>query len=343
MSVHRRAPGGHRIGRAAGRPGGRRHRAAAARLGRRRRATAASSPTPTTSAAARPPFASPTAGPRPGGSPASTGTATSRSSRSTRPARRRSHGRRAAVDVGAAVFGAAATPSGAPAGDRRLRVRRGARIPWPGRPADRRRVEHTAPLASRFVRRGGRRRGGPVHRPQHEPRRRGLLSGAAGRRHAPGARRCARPRRANPAGPGWASRSRPARSRIRLRQSVGLPERDGLLVRGVEDDSLAAKAGILEGDLIVEVAGKAVSEADALVERSRAASCRSRSGSSAAPRSARSSVGGGDAPGRGVGPMVAERAGARARRPRPARTRRRRRTPSSSTPTRARSARSRSG
>jgi len=52
----------------------------------------------------------------------------------------------------------------------------------------------------------------------------------------------------------------------RLRRSVGLPERDGLLVRGVEDDSPASKAGIAEGDLIVEVAGKAVTDADAMVE-----------------------------------------------------------------------------
>jgi serine protease Do len=52
----------------------------------------------------------------------------------------------------------------------------------------------------------------------------------------------------------------------RLRRSVGLPEREGLLVRGVEDDSPAANAGIVEGDLIVEVAGKAVSDGDALVD-----------------------------------------------------------------------------
>ena len=51
-----------------------------------------------------------------------------------------------------------------------------------------------------------------------------------------------------------------------MRQSVGLPAREGLLVRGVEDDSLASKAGILEGDLIVEVGGQAVSEVDALYE-----------------------------------------------------------------------------
>jgi len=52
----------------------------------------------------------------------------------------------------------------------------------------------------------------------------------------------------------------------RLRRSVGLPEREGLLVRGVEDESPAAHAGIVEGDLIVEVAGNAVTDGDALVD-----------------------------------------------------------------------------
>jgi serine protease Do len=52
----------------------------------------------------------------------------------------------------------------------------------------------------------------------------------------------------------------------RLRRSVGLPERDGLLVRGVEDGSSADKAGIVQGDLIVEVAGKTIEDADDLVE-----------------------------------------------------------------------------
>jgi S1-C subfamily serine protease len=58
----------------------------------------------------------------------------------------------------------------------------------------------------------------------------------------------------------------PAHVARRLRRSVGLPERDGLLVRGVEDGSLAAKAGIVEGDLIVEAAGRPVTDADTLVE-----------------------------------------------------------------------------
>lgn len=58
----------------------------------------------------------------------------------------------------------------------------------------------------------------------------------------------------------------PARVARRLRRSVGLPERDGVLVRGVEDDSPAARAGIRDGDLIVEIAGRAVAEVDELQE-----------------------------------------------------------------------------
>jgi len=52
----------------------------------------------------------------------------------------------------------------------------------------------------------------------------------------------------------------------RLRRSVGLPERDGLLVREVEDDSPAAKAGMAEGDLIVAVGGTPITSADDLFE-----------------------------------------------------------------------------
>ena len=51
-----------------------------------------------------------------------------------------------------------------------------------------------------------------------------------------------------------------------LRRSVGLPERDGLLVREVEDDSPAAKAGIAEGDLLVAVGGTPIGSADDLFE-----------------------------------------------------------------------------
>lgn len=58
----------------------------------------------------------------------------------------------------------------------------------------------------------------------------------------------------------------PAHVARRLRRSVGLPERDGLLVREVEDDSPAARAGIAEGDLIVAAGGRAVVEADDLFD-----------------------------------------------------------------------------
>jgi len=58
----------------------------------------------------------------------------------------------------------------------------------------------------------------------------------------------------------------PAHVARRLRRSVGLPERDGILVRGVEDGSDADRAGIEEGDLIVAIAGTAIANPDELVE-----------------------------------------------------------------------------
>lgn len=62
----------------------------------------------------------------------------------------------------------------------------------------------------------------------------------------------------------------PARVARRLRRSVGLPERDGVLVRGVEDGSPAAAAGIAEGDLLVAAGGRPVDDVDALHEALRA-------------------------------------------------------------------------
>lgn len=58
----------------------------------------------------------------------------------------------------------------------------------------------------------------------------------------------------------------PAHVARRLRRAVGLPERDGLLVRQVEEGSAAADAGIAEGDLIVSADGRPVASADDLFE-----------------------------------------------------------------------------
>jgi serine protease Do len=58
----------------------------------------------------------------------------------------------------------------------------------------------------------------------------------------------------------------PAHVARQLRRAVGLEERDGLLVRDVEDGSPAEKAGIREGDLIVAAGGRAVASADDLFE-----------------------------------------------------------------------------
>jgi serine protease Do len=56
----------------------------------------------------------------------------------------------------------------------------------------------------------------------------------------------------------------PAQVARRLRRAVGLPEADGVLVRGVEDDSPADKAGLGQGDLITSANGRAVQDADDL-------------------------------------------------------------------------------
>jgi len=58
----------------------------------------------------------------------------------------------------------------------------------------------------------------------------------------------------------------PPRAAKRLRAAVGLPERDGLLVRGVEPGSPAERAGLERGDLIVAAAGKPLSGFDALFD-----------------------------------------------------------------------------
>jgi serine protease Do len=58
----------------------------------------------------------------------------------------------------------------------------------------------------------------------------------------------------------------PAAAARRLQRSVGLPERDGLLVRGVEEGSPADVAGLAEGDLLVAAAGRPLVSVDDLYD-----------------------------------------------------------------------------
>ena len=58
----------------------------------------------------------------------------------------------------------------------------------------------------------------------------------------------------------------PPRVARRLRRAVGLPERDGVLVREVERDSAADRAGIERGDLIVAAAGRELDRIETLYE-----------------------------------------------------------------------------
>jgi serine protease Do len=58
----------------------------------------------------------------------------------------------------------------------------------------------------------------------------------------------------------------PSRASRRMRLAVGLPERDGILVRDVEDGGPADRAGIERGDLIVAAQGSPVTGVDDLYE-----------------------------------------------------------------------------
>jgi serine protease Do len=64
----------------------------------------------------------------------------------------------------------------------------------------------------------------------------------------------------------------PPRAARRMRAAVGLPERDGLLVRDVESDSPAERAGLQRGDLLVAAAGRPLDGFDALLDAVEAAS-----------------------------------------------------------------------
>jgi serine protease Do len=58
----------------------------------------------------------------------------------------------------------------------------------------------------------------------------------------------------------------PARVARRMRAAVGLPERDGLLVRGVVDGSPAARAGVERGDLLVRAGERPLAGMDDLFD-----------------------------------------------------------------------------
>jgi serine protease Do len=56
----------------------------------------------------------------------------------------------------------------------------------------------------------------------------------------------------------------PAEAAARLREAVGLPEREGLLVRGVEEGGAADRAGLGRGDLLVAADGEPLRTSDDL-------------------------------------------------------------------------------
>ncbi len=56
----------------------------------------------------------------------------------------------------------------------------------------------------------------------------------------------------------------PGRAARHLRRSVGLPDRDGVLVQVVQDDSPAGRAGLRRGDLITEAGGVPMTGVDDL-------------------------------------------------------------------------------
>ena len=122
-------------------------------------------------------------------------------------------------------------------------------------------VEHTAPLApgssgSALVDRDGRLLGLNTNRIGN-----GfylaLPADESLRNRIPALQRCEsteRPRLGIGIAPAWVAN--------RMRRAVGLSEREGVLVRDVEEGSPASRAGIREGDMIFEAAGRAIREPD---------------------------------------------------------------------------------
>jgi S1-C subfamily serine protease len=58
----------------------------------------------------------------------------------------------------------------------------------------------------------------------------------------------------------------PAHVARKLRRAVGLPDREGVLVREVVADSAAARSGLVRGDLVVAADGREVTDVDVLHE-----------------------------------------------------------------------------
>lgn len=58
----------------------------------------------------------------------------------------------------------------------------------------------------------------------------------------------------------------PGRAARHIRRAAGLPDRDGVLIQEVEEDSAAAHAGLRRGDLVVEAGGSAVTTIDDLYQ-----------------------------------------------------------------------------
>jgi S1-C subfamily serine protease len=56
----------------------------------------------------------------------------------------------------------------------------------------------------------------------------------------------------------------PAHVARSMRRAVGLPERDGVLVRAVEEDSPADRAGLRRGDLLTAAGNRPLADADDL-------------------------------------------------------------------------------
>lgn len=142
-------------------------------------------------------------------------------------------------------------------GERSFRGPRGRRI--------RGAIEHTAPLprgssGSPLVDTGGRLVGLNALRLEG-----GLILAVAASEAVRG-RAMAMARREAPATVRLGVAVAPPRAARRMRRAVGLPERDGLLVRGIEEGGPADVAGIERGDLLVAAAGSELTGVDSLYE-----------------------------------------------------------------------------